>query len=132
MTLAATDYPQDFPCASRDGYALQVGLGLLRTPEGAPVPLQRRQNANMATTFAVMFEIPVAMLFRWQDWVNKFGYHWFNLTLAHPYMPANTLVEKVPVKFTSGTLSLQYQTHALVAVSVELELHSSVFAESDF
>ena len=132
MSHAAITYPSDFPCADRDAYGMVLGMGLLRNSNEYADPHQRRQNPNMNTMLGVMFKVPNAQLFRWQTWVNNNAYHWCNMELAHPYLKPPNLKEEVPVKFVSDSLTFEYTNYNYVTVSAQLELHCSVFAESDF
>lgn len=128
MTLALVDYPADFPCPDRDSFAMELGAGLYRDPAESSAPNQRRANANCPVMITATFRMPVALLFKWQTWVNAKGYLWFNIDIAHPF--TGNLTEKVAVRFASDTLQFNYDNFGTVTVAAQLELHPAVFAES--
>jgi hypothetical protein len=131
MQRASRNYPAGFACPATGGYSMVVSAGLLRDEDTYPTPNQRRENAHMPTLISVAFVMPVKELFRWQSWVNKNGYAWFNIELAHPFMPAGVEKELIPVRFTDSQLGIQYGDFGTVSIGATLELSPAVFAESE-
>lgn len=130
--FASTDYPADFPCPERDSYSFVLDSGLLRDPEAYAVPQQRREYDHLPTIISVNFVIPVSQLFRWQDWMNKNAFVWFNMELAHPFMAAGTLKERTPVRCTDSVMQINYLDFATVQIALQLEISPTVFAESNY
>jgi hypothetical protein len=127
---ASTDYPQSFPCPDRDSYSISLDSGLVRDNEAYPLINQNRVNKHFGTFINVTFTVLVKELFIWQAWVNENGYSWFNMNIAHPFMPKGFLTEKVPVKFANEVMSIRYADFAHVRIGALLELSPVVFAES--
>ena len=133
MTLSNVDYPSSFPCVQRDSFSLTTGFGIMRSVEGrSAIPKQQRRENDLPVQGDLSFNVPTNQLFAWMHWMNDNGFRWFNIEMAHPFLPAGTLVAKTPVRLISTQMRLNYVQFDQVLVTVLVELSPIVMAESDF
>jgi len=68
---------------------MEVDVGLLRTPLDVGVENQRQRYVTQPTTAQLTFVMSWADLRKWQPWINKFGYDWFEFPAVSGYARMN-------------------------------------------
>jgi len=77
------DFPSSLPCVSRiDGFGMAASSAVIRTPVAAGNARQNRLHARMPQEIALAWRVENVDLRPLIDWLNEFGYEWFNLKLA--------------------------------------------------
>lgn len=128
--FASRPYPVDFPCFNREGYAMELDLGLIRAESDILTNVQRRSYTNLPTMILVSTNIPVAQLYDFSIWLNNNVGVWVDLPLAHPFMTRNRKVEIVPARIIDFTLPNSYQVHGVVVCALTIQLSPTVFIDS--
>jgi len=77
------DFPDTLPCVSRiDGFGMVASAAVIRTPLEFGNSRQRRMHARMPQEIALAWRVANIDLKPLTDWLNTYGYEWFNLKLA--------------------------------------------------
>lgn len=129
-SLSIYAYPATFPCIGRDGYSLATDLGLVRSESGVVLPKQRRAYNNLPTVINAPFVVNSTQFLEWSWWVNDNVGRWVNFPLAHPFMIQGILIETVPARIVNGSMGKSYMPFGNIAITLQLQLSPSVFAES--
>lgn len=129
-TFAARPYPPDFPCFNRDGYGMELDLGLVRTESDVLTYSQRRSYTNLPTIIVASVTIPAARLYDFTIWLNNNVGLWVDLPLAHPFMTRDKKVEVVPARIIDFAFSNSYNDFGTVSGSATIQLSPTVFIDN--
>jgi len=96
-------------------------MGILRTPMEGGYSRQRRLYDVMPHVWAIEFEVKVAQLYDWQNWINQYAYDFFKMPLiSWLSSQAGTKTSLHVVRFISNLeVELVIDTTVTVRVSVE-------------
>lgn len=123
-------YPVGFPPFLREGYGMELDMGLIQAQSDILTNTQRRSYTNLPTMIGASVLIPVAKLYDFTNWMNQNIGLWIELPLAHPFMDRNNQFEIVPARILDFTLSNTYQVFGTVGASATIQLSPTVFIEA--
>lgn len=123
-------YPPGFPCFSREGYSMDLDLGLIRTNSDVLTNTQRRSYTNLPTIITSSITIPVNILYEFTAWLNGAVGLWVDLPLAHPFLTHGNKVEYVPARIIDFIFTNSYQAFGSVNASVTIQLSPTVFIDN--
>ena len=117
----ATVYPSTLPQPLVDGFSAVVASGAIRSD----MPMhqaQRRVYKTMPHAFTLTFIMSVTEWGEWYQWVNTYGFRWFEMEL--PSMYAGRLdadVSALLIRFTSAISAVNVSaTDVQIAMTAEL------------
>jgi hypothetical protein len=132
MKRAALSYPANFPCPTTEGYGFEIDMGLVRSGGNANVAHtpQRQAYAHLPTVIRAEFSLRAGNLAYWTRWMNDNLGIWFNMPLAHPFLPEGVQKEEIVVRAIADSLEHNFTRHNQTSVSMLFEISPTVYVEA--
>ena len=115
-------YPSTFPTPTIQGYAMQVDMGIIRTPFDTGRYRQRRTYKTIPHTFQFRFVVKNTDLDDWLQWVNNYAYEWFQINIYSFLTPqTNETCSPHAIRFISN-ISIAPLTTKYLEIGVTAEM----------
>lgn len=117
----ATQYPSAYPQPLVEGFVASVASGAIRS-DMPTHQAQRRVFKTMPHVFNMTFIMSVTQWGEWYQWVNTYGFRWFEMQLPSMYAGrVDADVSALLIRFTSNINAVNVSaTDVRITMTAEL------------